>query len=248
MSDIVSSSDSTGNTGISNHYAEDTSLIVMARYPQAGQTKTRLARNLGAEETAVLYRAFLTDLAQCFAGPNPFYRLCWAYTPAHVDYVSLIAELVPEAGQTMGCFPQRGHDFAARLLYSFQWSTAQGFQRTVLIGSDTPQISRELVADARAALDEADVVLGPVLDGGYYLIAMRQPHDVFSGIPMSTDVVLQMTIELAQRQGLRVHLLPTLFDVDEWSDLLRLAALLEQDSALAPVTAAYLDSIRNAIC
>jgi rSAM/selenodomain-associated transferase 1 len=248
MPDTVSSSVFTGNAGISNYPAEDTALIVMARYPEAGQTKTRLARSLGAEETAVLYRAFLADLAQRFAEPNLPYQLCWAYTPVHVDFAGLVAEMVPKAGQTMSCFQQQGHDFAARLLYSFQWSAVQGFHRTVLIGSDTPQISRELVADACAALDEADVVLGPALDGGYYLIAMRQPHDVFSNIPMSTDVVLQMTIQLAQRQRLRVHLLPTLFDVDEWSDLLCLAALLELDSALAPVTAAYLHSIRSAIC
>lgn len=218
----------------------------MARYPEAGQTKTRLARTLGDPETAALYRAFLTDLARRFTIPDLPYRLHWTYTPAHVDYISLVAELAPNASQTMNCFPQRGQDFATRLLYAFQWTAAQGIQRTVVISSDTPHISRDLVAHACAALDEADVVLGPALDGGYYLIAMRQPYDVFSGIPMSTDVVLQMTIELAHAQGLRTHLLPTLFDVDEWPDLQRLAALLEQDRDLAPATAAYLDSI-NAV-
>jgi glycosyltransferase A (GT-A) superfamily protein (DUF2064 family) len=83
-------------------------------------------------------------------------------------------------------------------------------------------------------------VLGPSADGGYYLIAMREPYDVFSGIPMSTEVVNQMTIEAAERQGLRVSQLETLFDVDELPDLQRLARLLSGDSSLAPLTAAYL--------
>jgi glycosyltransferase A (GT-A) superfamily protein (DUF2064 family) len=88
-------------------------------------------------------------------------------------------------------------------------------------------------------------VLGPADDGGYYLIAMRKPYDVFSGIPMSTAVVAQMTIEAARRQGLIVHLLETLFDVDELPDLQRLADLLTRDSTLAPVTAAHLITMKE---
>ena len=66
----------------------DTALVVMARYPQVGTTKTRLARTIGDEEAVRLYQAFLTDLAHKFAGPA--YDLHWAYTPAEVDYLSEI--------------------------------------------------------------------------------------------------------------------------------------------------------------
>ena len=92
-------------------------------------------------------------------------------------------------------------------------------------------------------------MLGPADDGGYYLIAMRSTHDVFSDIPMSTPIVLRMTIEAAPRQGLKVHLLETLFDVDELPDLLRLTRLLQDKRALAPNTADRLDQlkIRNGI-
>jgi uncharacterized protein len=98
---------------------------------------------------------------------------------------------------------------------------------------------------AREALDEADVVLGPAHDGGYYLIAMSGPHDVFRGIPMSTSLVMQLTVDLAQRQGLKVNTLETLFDVDEWPDLVRLARLLRADSSLAPVTFAHLATMKE---
>jgi len=223
----------------------DTALVVMARYPEAGKTKTRLARTIGNTAVVGLYQAFLTDLAQRFVGEH--YILHWAYTPAEVDYQAFAATLVPAHSQPMPCFPQQGPDFGARLHHVFQWTHTQGFQRTIVISSDSPHISQTLVETAKSTLDEADVVLGPADDGGYYLIAMHKPHDIFSGIPMSTDVVTHMTIEAAQRQNLHVHLLDSLFDVDELPDLQRLARLLKADSSFAPATAAYLTTIEELV-
>jgi uncharacterized protein len=221
----------------------DTALAIVARYPEAGRTKTRLARAIGNEEAAELYRSFLTDLARRFAGAT--LDLHWAFTPPEVDYQTFAATLAPSLAQYMACFPQQGDDFGTRLHNVFKWTAARRYPSTVLIGSDSPHISREIVAKAREALGEADVVLGPAEDGGYYLLAMREPYDVFSGIPMSTSVVLQMTIEMAERQGLSVRLLEPLFDVDELPDLQRLAQVLEADPALAPVTAAHLATRRS---
>ncbi len=221
----------------------DTALVVMARYPEAGKTKTRLARTIGHHETIRLYQAFLTDLAQRFTGQQC--DLHWAYTPAEVDFHTFVATLTPAFAQHMRCFPQQGADLGARLLNVFQWTHARHFERTIVISSDSPQISREIIEHAREALHEADVVLGPAEDGGYYLIAMRKPCDVFSGVPMSTSVVTQRTIELAERQHLSVRLLEPLFDIDELPDLLRLVQLLEADRTLAPVTAACLASRRS---
>jgi glycosyltransferase A (GT-A) superfamily protein (DUF2064 family) len=73
---------------------------------------------------------------------------------------------------------------------------------------------------------------------------MRRPYDVFSTIPMSTPEVKEKTIAAAHRMGLTVRLLETLLDVDEFSDLQRLATLLEKNSSLAPVTAGYLTYMR----
>jgi rSAM/selenodomain-associated transferase 1 len=221
----------------------DTALVIVARYPEAGKTKTRLASAIGAQEAADLYRAFLTDLARRFSGSD--IALHWAFTPPEVDYAAFVATLAPALAQHMTCFPQQGADFNTRLHNVFKWTSNRHYSYTVLIGSDSPHIGREIVAQARSALNEADVVLGPADDGGYYLIAMCEPHNVFSGIPMSTDVVLQMTIELAQRQGLSVRLLDTLFDIDEWPDLQRLTQLLEANSTLAPETAAHIATKRS---
>src|SRR5207247_4814331 len=86
---------------------------------------------------------------------------------------------------------------------------------------------------------------GPGDDGEYYSISMRRPYDVFRDIPMSTSMVAQMTIKLAESQGLKVNTLENLFDIDELPDLLRLAQLLEVDSSLAPATAACLATIKE---
>jgi rSAM/selenodomain-associated transferase 1 len=223
----------------------DMTLVVMTRYPKVGTTKTRLARTIGDEEAVRLYQAFLTDLAWKFAGET--YDLRWAYTPVEVDYLSFIATLAPSFTQHMDAFPQQGADLGARLHNVFRWTCDRGYQCTIVIGSDSPHISLKIVAQARKALNTADIVLGPADDGGYYLIGMRRPYDVFRDIPMSTSIVAQMTIELAESQGLKVHTLENLFDVDELPDLLRLAQLLEADSSLAPATATCLASIKELV-
>ena len=222
----------------------DTALVIMARYPQVGTTKTRLARNLGNEETVQLYRAFLTDLACRFAA-RPEYDLHWAYTPAGVEYMALIAELAPLLVRHMRFFPQQGNGLGERLHNAFRHMYAYGYKRTVVIGSDSPHISASTITEASRALDRADVVLGPAEDGGYYLIAMRRPYDVFQGIPMSTSAVLYLTVELAQRRGLEVNLQETLFDIDELPDLERLADLLNTNASLAPATATLLATMKE---
>lgn len=213
-------------------------LVIMARYPEVGKTKTRLARHLGDEPTTELYRAFLTDLAQRFRGQS--YDLLWAYTPPEVDYSHFIASLYENPQAEVHCIPQQGAALGARLHNVFRHTRSANYEKTVVISSDSPQISHTLITEAIEALDNSDLVLGPAEDGGYYLIAMRHPHDVFTGVPMSTAVVLHKTLMLAQQQGLSTTQLTPLFDVDEFPDLLRLARLLKHDSSLAPATARQL--------
>jgi uncharacterized protein len=221
----------------------DTALAILARYPEKGKIKTRLARSLGEETTLHLYQAFLRDLAQRFADWTC--DLYWAYTPMEYDFAAFVNTLIPDHSERIEAFPQQGPDLGTRLHQIFHTLRVRQFRRMIVIASDSPQISRATILEAQQALEAADIVLGPAEDGGYYLIAMRDSHDVFSGIPMSTGVVLQMTIEKAQHQSLSVHLLESLFDIDEERDLIRLRALLQQDSTLAPYTAAYLAELKK---
>jgi rSAM/selenodomain-associated transferase 1 len=92
--------------------------------------------------------------------------------------------------------------------------------KAIIMASDVPDLSKEIMNDAISALDNHDLVIGPCNDGGYYLIGMKKPHDeLFKGIAWSTDEVLEQTLTVAREQGLRVFSLITLRDIDTGDDL-----------------------------
>lgn len=219
----------------------DTALVILARAPQEGTGKTRLAATLGPKVTLQLYQSFLVDLAWRFGGQQS-YTLHWAYTPLEADFQALLADLAPDL-PVGALFPQVGADLGSRLHHAFRTTNERAFAKTILIGSDTPHVSRTTILQAEQALNQADVVLGPAEDGGYYLIAMRSPHDLFHDIPMSTPHVLSMTVQRARTLGLRVHLLESLVDVDDWTALTHLIDLLQAYPELAPATARCLTTL-----
>jgi rSAM/selenodomain-associated transferase 1 len=203
-------------------------LVVVAKYPAEGQVKTRLARTFGARAAATLYAAFLADIgAEMQSGRFAFH---WAFTPATSPFPHLpcARDLPADA-----CFAQEGSTLNERLLRVFDRMVARGFTRVAVLSSDSPHVTRATVEAALDRLDGHDVCLGPAEDGGYYLVAMRTAHDIFSGVAMSTPSVLAETLAAARRQALSVSLLPSTFDVDEEADAQRLLASLHQDQGLA---------------
>ncbi|HLW02861.1 MAG TPA: TIGR04282 family arsenosugar biosynthesis glycosyltransferase [Ktedonobacterales bacterium] len=224
-------------------------LFIMSRLPLVGQTKTRLGATIGNETATSLYQAFLRDLGERFtlAAGRDGYDLFWYYTAPDGRDDAAFAAQVPAGGALLR---QEGADFAARLWHGFQAFGARGYERVVVIGSDSPHLPAAWVAQAFAALTVHDVVVGPAQDGGYYLLGQRvrgAPVDLFSGITMSTATVCAETLARAEAAGLSVALTPATFDVDESDDLdqLRLA-LRDAPSALAdaaPATQAFLDAL-----
>jgi rSAM/selenodomain-associated transferase 1 len=214
-------------------------LVVFARCPEPGRVKTRLARVVGDDVAAALYAAFVTDLRARFA-TAPF-AVRWAVAPPDAGFAARFA--IPPAAT----FVQRGDVLGARMHAAFARVRDEGFARCVLIGSDMPQLAHATVERAFAALDAADLVLGPACDGGYYLIAARRPLDVFSGIAWGTETVLAATRARAAERSLTVALLDEDFDVDEIADLERLEVLLESPDARAAMaaTTAALRAIRR---
>lgn len=208
-------------------------LVVMARYPRLGEGKTRLANAIGAERTFRLYCAFLRDIDARFAGGRR--TLVWAFHPPDADFAALT-----RSGAR--CLPQCGDSLGTRMWNCFRLLCREGYERVIMIGADMPHVRDEWLNEAEAQLDVADVVIGPTEDGGYYLVAMRAPHDVFADIPMGTDSVLVETLRKTATAGLQVHLLPRSFDIDEAHDLVQLRALLARadGSIQLPHTAAVL--------
>jgi len=212
-----------------------TTLVVMARYPAVGAVKTRLARTIGAATACALYRAFLADLDARFAGGTR--PLVWAYDPPDADFAALVR---PAAV----CVPQEGPDLGPRMHNMLRRCCTDKSRGVLIIGADVPHVRDAWLAEADEALTDADLVLGPSTDGGYYLIGMREPHDVFTGVPMGRPDVLAATLDRAAALGLRVHCLPETFDVDEAGDLDRLRRELAGSSGLTlPATASVLATI-----
>jgi rSAM/selenodomain-associated transferase 1 len=148
-----------------------------------------------------------------------------AYTPA--DAAPHFAAL---AGEQYTLVPQGEGDLGARLERFVGGCLAQGAGAVVVVGADSPTLPVAFVEQAFAALEQADVVLGPACDGGYYLLGCRgRLPPVFDGVAWGTARVLEQTIERLSDPGCRLSLLPPWYDVDtpdDWSLLCgHLAAL-----------------------
>ncbi|MDQ3043528.1 MAG: glycosyltransferase [Chloroflexota bacterium] len=219
----------------------DNLLMIAARQPIPGQVKTRLGAAIGMEAASTLYEAFLYDLAVRFTPSEILsprtYDLAWAYTPAECDFPRLLAKILgAPSPDHVRYVAQKGEGWGERQSNLMRWGSASGYTRTVLIASDSPQLPDTMPADAFAVLDDHDVAIGRVDDGGYYLIGLRAFHDVFSGVPMSTVSAAGALVQRAKTLNLSVAELSTTFDIDEGSDLTLLTAALAPSGAICPAT------------
>jgi glycosyltransferase A (GT-A) superfamily protein (DUF2064 family) len=199
-------------------------LIVLAKEPVPGRVKTRLCPPCTPETAAALARAALADTlaAGSAAGPD---RLLLAldgrpglWCPPGVEVVS-----------------QGSGRLADRLAHA--WTHVAG--PALLVGMDTPQVTADELTAAMAWLETPgttgrpgrprtpgpDAVFGPATDGGWWALGLRrpQPH-VFAGIPTSRPDTGRLQLDRLHALGLRVHVLSTRTDVDEWPDALAVAA------------------------
>ncbi len=192
-------------------------LVVMARHPQPGRVKTRLAARIGNGAAAEIYRAFLVDIAARL-GEHPGWTLHWAFEPAGAPFASVI-------GGAPAVFPQPVGDLGARMAAALGRVLSLGHRHAVLIGSDVPHLPLDTIEEAFARLSAgAELVLAPADDGGYCLIGARSVPRVFEGIRWGTADVLVETVDAARRVGIEPVLLAPCYDVDDEAALERLRA------------------------
>ena len=207
-------------------------VAIFARAPRPGFTKTRLIPALGEEGAAKLSGAFLEDIV---LKPTTLTSI-WAATDE--DRALLAAHGRPVHVQPRADLGERmRHAMGAELEIA---------DKVLILGSDVPTLPPEFLLRAFAALDRADLVLGPAADGGFYLVGARRPFDFGAKVRWSTRHALADTRAAAGDR--RVALLAPWFDVDEPDDLRVLSAQLALRPRMAPVTAGVLSALRWAPC
>jgi glycosyltransferase A (GT-A) superfamily protein (DUF2064 family) len=187
--------------------------------------KTRLTPPLEPAQAAALAEGMLRDAVErCLA--SPAFETVLLFAPPEEE--AWFRAAFPDLADLR---PQRGAGLAERLASGFEELLAEVPGRTVVaVGSDQPLVLPERIAEAHAALERgADVVLGPDLGGGYYLVGLSAAHpELFLGVEMGSAGMYAATVELARGLGLSVERLPTGYDVDVERDLVRLREDLER--------------------
>jgi rSAM/selenodomain-associated transferase 1 len=210
-------------------------VAVMAKVPGATPVKSRLHAVLTEPRSTELYRCFLLDRLDALAGVPGIVPVV-AFTPP--EAAARMAALAPPSFRLIA---QEGEALTERLVRLFD-RLLKEHPAALAMDSDSPTLPMAYVTEAVAIVtaDEADVVVGPSDDGGYYLIGLRAPRpELFVDVPWSTADVLGVTLARARGLGLRVRLLPAWFDVDTEADLRRLREELALSGRGPARTAAF---------
>jgi rSAM/selenodomain-associated transferase 1 len=196
-------------------------LVIFTKFPERGQVKSRLAKDLGEERAADLYRCFIEDLlARLSRGP---YRFLMAFYPVGKE-----REIKEMFGNEFSYMAQAGDNLGERMKNSFIRCFSEGAQSVVVIGSDSPDLPAWIIEEAFFSLDDHDAVIGPSVDGGYYLIGFRRETfnpDVFAGPSWGMEKVFRQTMTILQETGALVYVLPVWQDIDRPEDI---AVLIEK--------------------
>ena len=194
-------------------------IIVFVKNPVPGQVKTRLIPHLSPEQAASLYQAFLIDWCNALSEISATRRVI-AYTPP--ESLSILQTLI---GDDPIYIPQQGAALGERLIAAARWACGRDYAKFLFVGSDSPTLPIQYVELALDLLESRDVVIGPSVDGGYYLIGFSRHGAslsipaIFEGITWSTDVVFRQTLEKIQAANARLGLLPPWYDVDTPAEL-----------------------------
>lgn len=210
-------------------------LLVVAKAPEPGRAKTRLAATVGDVVAAEIAAAALLDTLDAVAA-TPVARRVVAMT-GDLDAAACAGE-IRQRLETFSVIPQRGDDFADRLANAHH-DAADGYP-VVQIGMDTPQVTAELLTDCAGRLQEAPAVLGPADDGGWWVLGLRSPAaaECLRTVPMSSPETGLLTYRALHDMGIEPYAAPRLADFDFAADVAAVRAACGQASRFATVTRA----------
>jgi len=188
-------------------------LIIFSRDPVLGQVKTRLNPFLDLKTICDLYTCFLTDCLKTICSVEPADHFIGIYPSIVSGYFEQL-----DPSLSVSTFIQEGKDLGERMKNAFSVKFAEGYEQVVIVGADSPSLPSLYITQALAS--KRDVVLGPSVDGGYYLIGMKEKlTHLFDGIKWGRDTVLKETYRKLKSSGTSFELLPVWYDVDRPDDL-----------------------------
>jgi len=183
-------------------------IIVFVKNAVLGKVKTRLAKTIGNKKALAVYEQLLgvTEKAVNQVG---VYK-----------YIYFSEEIEQENWRGTDKFVQKGGDLGEKMENAFNNGFENGFEKIILIGSDLPDLSADIIWQGFRELDSNEFVLGPAEDGGYYLIGMNKPkYCVFKNKNWSTESLLKQTLSELTDKRIKYSLLETLNDIDTFEDL-----------------------------
>ncbi|NMG10493.1 TIGR04282 family arsenosugar biosynthesis glycosyltransferase [Brasilonema sp. UFV-L1] len=191
-------------------------LIIFTRYPEPGKTKTRLIPALGIEGAANLQRQ-MTE--HTLSQVKHLQKTC--AVSFEVRFAGGNLQLMQDwLGYDLVYQPQGEGDLGLRMTQSFFNAFQSSAEKVLTIGTDCPGVNDQILAEAFEKLQKCELVLGPAVDGGYYLIGLqRLIPELFINIDWGTSQVFHQTINIAQTLSLSVADLPRLADIDRPEDL-----------------------------
>ncbi len=192
--------------------SEKNALIIFARYPVSGKVKTRLASSFGKEFALGFYKECSRYLFTIVVrNQNDF------FTPfLFCSEKDELNKMINWAGSGFEYYYQEGNDLGERMSNAFNKVFTVGAKKAVIVGTDVPDVSKNLIASTFKLLDEKDFVIGPSTDGGYYLLGMKNLNsNLFSGISWSTEAVLNQTINRITKNNFSFAKLEELYDIDD---------------------------------
>jgi uncharacterized protein len=213
----------------------DTCILVFVKYPDKGKVKLRLSKDLDEDIVLELYRCFVKDTLETIKKIDVPWYICFHPPEKERKFQSWL-------GTDLRFLAQSGDDLGERMKNSFTEVFTKGFQKAVLLGSDSPDLPEEYITQAFTILETKDVILGPTVDGGYYLIGFRPTTftpRVFDEIHWSSPLVFKESLMKIKQAGRSVGLLPIWSDIDTISDLKNLASRSKNTSFISSNTMTY---------
>jgi len=198
-----------------NPLSQNNALVLFAKAPIAGEVKTRLQPEITPENSARLQEAMIKDSISLMSEINNVEKIIY-FLPIEKKYV--FEKFIDGLPFHLNC--QNGIDLGKKMENSFHDLFNKGFFRVVVIGTDSPTLPKEYISKAFIDLNNADMVIGPSIDGGYYLIGFKEKVlPVFSPVEWGSNKVLLQTEELIKKHNLKLSLLPIHYDIDTIEDL-----------------------------